>query len=449
MLDWQPIRIAAVITCLLLISGCITTHDKTPSASVPPASCDSNCAKNYPNAIGNLTNGSCACQCKQGYVWYSGSCMASEKYDELRPAICDSSCKEKYSHSKGLIKAGNCTCPCEKHYVYYNQSCILSSELNSLSAQLCPNDHPVLKLYSWSYKKIDSYIYLCYADSPVYLDTNRSSRQDYWNFVNDPRSDPSVSLVTELLSNISKSENLSKNEQVEFAIAFVQSLPYTFDNVSTPFDEYPRFPSETIYADGGDCEDTSILMAAILKKMGYDIVLLELPRHMATGVLCNPSDFNYSVASYSYGGRDYCYLETTGENFRIGELPQDFSASTEVKVIPIPSALQPDMYIASGYKFASSASDAHYTYVDVTGIHLDNFGTAPAGDVKIYTALEAEGKVWSEYTYSVGNMPAGNHYDYNVTNLRVPTGERFQVLITVSGSNFTPVTSRSSWAVWR
>jgi len=86
------------------------------------------------------------------------------------------------------------------------------------------------------------------------------------------------------LNVIAIQEDLTESEKVNLLISFVQSLPYTFDNVSTPFDEYPRFPIETLVFGGGDCEDTSILTSALLYEMGYDVILINPPGHMAVGI---------------------------------------------------------------------------------------------------------------------------------------------------------------------
>ena len=73
---------------------------------------------------------------------------------------------------------------------------------------------------------------------------------------------------------------------MNFVMAFVQSLPDTIDKGTTPYDEYPRYPVETLFARGGDCEDTPILVAALLDRLGYDVALLVLEnaQHMAVGV---------------------------------------------------------------------------------------------------------------------------------------------------------------------
>ena len=63
-------------------------------------------------------------------------------------------------------------------------------------------------------------------------------------------------------------------------------MPYTVDDETTPWNEYPRYPVETLFDRGGDCEDTSILTATILYEMGYDVALLILEddNHCAIGI---------------------------------------------------------------------------------------------------------------------------------------------------------------------
>ncbi len=100
------------------------------------------------------------------------------------------------------------------------------------------------------------------------------------------------------------------------AIDFVQSMIYEYDidYISKP--DYPKFAIETIIDERGDCEDTSFLMASILKALNYDVVLLKYSDHMAVGVWCNSCSGTY----YDHNGRKYFFLETTGyaDNWEIG-----------------------------------------------------------------------------------------------------------------------------------
>jgi len=122
----------------------------------------------------------------------------------------------------------------------------------------------------------------------------------------------------------------SETDNVMNVITFVQSLPYFKDASSTTMDEYPRYPIETLVDNGGDCEDTAILTAAMLREMGYGVVLVNPPGHMAVGVKCS----SCSGTNYTYGGDKYYYLETTGNNYKIGQMPDEYR-NQKVNIIPM------------------------------------------------------------------------------------------------------------------
>lgn len=114
-----------------------------------------------------------------------------------------------------------------------------------------------------------------------------------------------------------------KREQVEFVIDVVQRLPYVPDDVSTGFDDYTKFIAETVAEGAGDCEDTSIMLASVLQAdpFGYDTVLLQPPGHMAVGVRGADDLPGYY---FEYDGARYYYVETTGEGWGIGDLPEEY-----------------------------------------------------------------------------------------------------------------------------
>lgn len=66
--------------------------------------------------------------------------------------------------------------------------------------------------------------------------------------------------------------------------------------------------------------------------MGYDVVLLELPEHMALGIKCSPE--TRGGRSFEYNNNHYYYLETTGSNWEIGEMPEEYK-DEPVEVIPV------------------------------------------------------------------------------------------------------------------
>lgn len=114
-------------------------------------------------------------------------------------------------------------------------------------------------------------------------------------------------------------------EKVEFIIDFVQYLPYVPDDVSKGFDDYTKFSAETLVELGGDCEDSSILLAGILESepFNYDMVLIQPPGHMAAGIKGGDLPGYY----WEYEGVRYYYIETTSVGWGIGDLPEMYQGS--------------------------------------------------------------------------------------------------------------------------
>ena len=63
-------------------------------------------------------------------------------------------------------------------------------------------------------------------------------------------------------------------EKSEFILSFVGSIPYVLD----PDDnfDHPKHPIETLWDNGGDCEDSSALYASIMESLGYETVFVLL-----------------------------------------------------------------------------------------------------------------------------------------------------------------------------
>ncbi len=148
----------------------------------------------------------------------------------------------------------------------------------------------------------------------------------------DPDDDFYITSMIQEINAAAINEEFTESEKVNFVIAFVQNLPYTEDEVTTDWNEYPRYPIETLFDRGGDCEDTSILVAALLDRMGYDVCLLlmEDAGHCAVGVAIPGAYGTY----YLHDDTKYYYLETTGEGWEIGDLPPSIT-ETYAYVYPI------------------------------------------------------------------------------------------------------------------
>ncbi len=164
---------------------------------------------------------------------------------------------------------------------------------------------------------------------------NKSRTSHYNEYVDNPADDEWMDHLAGLFENVAENEGWGEFRTVSFALAFVQGMPYTSDEVTTGYDEYPRYPVETIIDGGGDCEDTSILFASIVRGMGYGTVLLYLgeDEHMAVGVMISQGivddwDRGYALTYYTSNGKIYAYCETTGEGWELGHKPGNLKSTT-------------------------------------------------------------------------------------------------------------------------
>lgn len=281
--------------------------------------------------------------------------------------------------------------------------------------------------FSWNYNGYEWYIIMDF-DEKIYNEyKSRSRSRNYDLFASDPYDDKLIKSISDTLKKVGKDSGLTDSQIPYLAISFVQSLPYTSDKVTTGFDDYPRFPYETLYDDGGDCEDTSILSAAILQEMGYGAALIQLPEHMAVGVMC---DSDISGYSYNFEGQRYCYLETTGENFPIGQLPDKYK-TVKAKIIPVYA--RPFLKVEFIYNYRYDYKDV---YVDIN-VTVINLGSEEAKNNKIYVALQTSDptKVWSQIESAYIQIKPEESYMYNVKNLHAPTGKNFRVYARAYGDN--------------
>lgn len=180
--------------------------------------------------------------------------------------------------------------------------------------------------WTWDFE-VPLDLYDHYASAPF---ATMEGKHAWDVYVSTPHDDEYLRSLADSLLATGREQGWDDDETLSFALAFVQGLPYTSDDVTTGYDEYPRYPVETLVDGGGDCEDTAILYAAIAQAMGYDAVLLELPGHLAVGVASDGPDLGRE--GYSFQGVFYAFAETTGEDWRIGEIPPELDDREPARV---------------------------------------------------------------------------------------------------------------------
>lgn len=292
------------------------------------------------------------------------------------------------------------------------------------------------KEYEWTYWRFDEITWRWSVDIPrslhrYYSNKPRPTTRDYSVYATEELDRDIIRSLGDTLQGYAESLDLDAYETVHFIAAFVQQLAYTSDAETTGFDDYGRYPIETLVAEGGDCEDTAILLGKLMVEMGYDVVLVRLPEHMALGVL---EDFKYAGTYYPYNGNKYFYLETTGLAGRIGMVPEEYEGQ-----------------LAYIYDFSPRAAIDH-TWTGQRGrqtydlsIHVENQGSAPAYGCSIYAGFDAGGsKLWNTAQSQEFDLEPGQGIDLEMS-LKMPDEEHTRLMVYVLRNGKSVDKSRSAW----
>lgn len=195
--------------------------------------------------------------------------------------------------------------------------------------------------YEWSVDG-ESYTYsldILYSDVVYYRDYYDVSQRQQDIYNDHQRDRTFVTYEDKYIQQIATdfgtmTEGMTDLERVNFLLAFSQCLGYEDDSVYIGYDEYWKFPLETLYDHGGDCEDTSILLASLAEVMGYDTALLLFPGHMAAGIHIY-GDYPDLVGFYLRSDPDkvYYYCETTSTGFTVGQIPSSVDVDNTTMVV--------------------------------------------------------------------------------------------------------------------
>lgn len=167
----------------------------------------------------------------------------------------------------------------------------------------------------WTYTaELDRSIY------NYYTSIDRKTLSGYTVYAEDPLDDE---VMTDLIKAFREgAEDYTDDQLARLVISFVQSFDYVSDESWTgTYDEYPKFPYETLYDHCGDCEDTAILLVTLLLELGYDACLIGLPGHMAVGIA---GEEDIPGWYFKHRGTYYYYIETTAEGWDIGDMPEEY-----------------------------------------------------------------------------------------------------------------------------
>lgn len=196
----------------------------------------------------------------------------------------------------------------------------------------------ITKEYTWKYlgEEYQAEVSFTYEEYREFKEKNTNGRHviKYSNSTSFVTyEEPSIIALAESLRGAYKGSPALDQEFASFVLGFVQICfdypPYSTGIFEMDGDEYMygqseyfAYPLETIFYGMGDCEDTSILLAAIYKALGYETGVVVIPGHAVAAVGLTSYDpgyysaLRYEILSKEVNGLTFYGCETTISTFR-------------------------------------------------------------------------------------------------------------------------------------
>jgi hypothetical protein len=193
-----------------------------------------------------------------------------------------------------------------------------SSDTDSNTITYDGGDGPV---FSWVYQSIDYSISLSLNEGTYDYYKSKDHTccyddEDYLKY-STPNAEYVVEIAQSLENTAIENGYTSQFEKAEFILAFVGAIPYVLD-LDDDYD-HPKYPIETLWENGGDCEDSSALYSSLMEALGYQTIMVmadvkaDSSDSWVAHVLIGIHIPNHSGDSFSLNGdsKSYYFAETT------------------------------------------------------------------------------------------------------------------------------------------
>ena len=159
--------------------------------------------------------------------------------------------------------------------------------------------------------------------------TSEEIRQYYLKYIDDPAQKSDLDVLVRQI----ESGTPVQDDRARIAISLVQNIPYDFNKlyeVSVP--GQTRYPYQVLYDNAGVCEEKSLLLAYLLRQLGYGVAVFrfDAENHMAAGI--------QSPSAYAYKNSGYAFVETTSPSI-VTDSEGDYSGvghlTSNPEIIPI------------------------------------------------------------------------------------------------------------------
>jgi len=197
-------------------------------------------------------------------------------------------------------------------------------------------------------------------------------------YMNDREQQPYISALAKAIQE----KTAVTDDQARIAVSLVQHIPYHDAK------QY-RYPYEVMYSGEGVCGEKAMLMAALLRELGYGsaVFYFEKEDHMTAGIAV--------PAVYGYRGTKYAFIEATEPNI-ITYDGTEFSFGTLSSV--------PDVIVAGNGKELTSV-EADYNDARMFSTLVENIKHLTTEQTDEYDALDAKYDL-SYYTCQKCKIPA-------------------------------------------
>ena len=159
--------------------------------------------------------------------------------------------------------------------------------------------------------------------------------------------------IVYVLDQYTERYGLTPIDRLQFTLDFVQEPNIMFrenkdSKVINFYDDYIKYPDETLYDKEGDCNSKSLLAAMLFHIMGYNVLYMSSrkQKHAAIGIEIKDKDINegwygeilaHKNGIVTFNGRKYIFCETTGDEFILGDTIKNMSLDDFEEKILLPA----------------------------------------------------------------------------------------------------------------
>ncbi len=287
------------------------------------------CSQNKPYQCvrGQLVENPSLCGCPDNYSAQNGTCVLIQRCNDGTIYSQCSLTQPKFCTNGALIDRAT-VCGCPGSLTIQGDSCVspLQTDPKSMSYPYVLRGSRGSIPFT-TYSGLDQYLAAQPRSFTCYNGNCPTQDQMTLSYLSESNEGPSITALAGEIKSITP----NTDDQARIAVSMVQNMPYDYASFNAGVTK-GRYPYETLYEDTGVCGDKSMLLASLLRELGYGTALLQFntQNHMAVGIKC--------PAQYAYQNTGYCFIESTTPNiitFSDGDYVGVGKLNTAPNVIPV------------------------------------------------------------------------------------------------------------------